>query len=42
MLEKNYNYSLPDIKNIEKVIDDDNLQLNHMVLAKGDGLPEHY
>ncbi len=42
MLEKNYNFSVSDVKNIEKLIDDDNLQLNHMVLPKGEGLPEHY
>ncbi len=42
MLEKTYTYSKEDEKNIEKLIDDDNLQLNHMILPKNTGLPEHY
>lgn len=42
MLEKIYTYSKEDEKNIEKLIDDNNLLLNHMILPKGTGLPEHY
>ncbi|MGI6486174.1 MAG: hypothetical protein GX759_03630 [Thermoanaerobacterales bacterium] len=42
MLEKTYNFTTADEKNIEKIIDDDNLNINHMVLTKGTGLPEHY
>nr|WP_314464163.1 cupin domain-containing protein [uncultured Clostridium sp.] len=42
MLEKNFDFSIQDTKNIEKLVDDDNLQLNHMILPKGDRLPEHY
>lgn len=42
MLEKVYNFSTADTKNIEKVIDDDYSAINHMVLPKGSGLPEHY
>lgn len=42
MIEKIYNYSLKNEKVIEKIISDDNLALNHMILTKGTGLPEHY
>lgn len=42
MIEKNYNYKLINEKTIEKIVDDENLHLNHMILTKGTGLPEHY
>ena len=42
MLEKKYVYSLADDKIIERIVDDENIHLNHMVLVKGTGLPEHY
>lgn len=42
MLEKIYGLSTTNEKNIGKVIDDDHIVINHMVLPKGDGLPEHY
>ena len=42
MLEKIYDFSKEDTKNIEKLIDDDHLLLNHMILPKNTGLPEHY
>jgi quercetin dioxygenase-like cupin family protein len=43
MLEKVYNFSTTeDIKKIEKIIDDEPVMINHMVLPKGTGLPEHY
>ena len=42
MIEKKYNYRLVESKLIEKIIDDENLALNHMVLTKDTGLPEHY
>lgn len=42
MLEKVYLFSTEDTKNIEKLIDDEPLLINHMVLTKGTGLPEHY
>lgn len=42
MHEKIYDFSTSETKNIEKLIDDDHLLLNHMVLPKGEGLPEHY
>ncbi len=42
MLENNFIFTLTENQLIEKLIDDSNLQLNHMVLLKGGGLPEHY
>jgi len=42
MVEKKYEYSITDDKIIEKIVDDENINLNHMVLVKGTGLPEHY
>ena len=42
MLEKVYGFSTSDTKNIERLIDDDHIVINHMVLPKGAGLPEHY
>lgn len=42
MIEKVYKLTTYREKSIKKVIDDDNLGLNHMVLHKGNALPEHY
>jgi len=42
MSEKAYNFKTYDEKVVEKIIDDDNLALNHMILRKGEGLPEHF
>lgn len=42
MIEKVYDYKIVNEKIIEKIVDDSNLVLNHMVLTKGTGLPEHY
>ncbi|MBM7615566.1 cupin domain-containing protein [Alkaliphilus hydrothermalis] len=42
MIEKNYKYQVIDEKIIERLVDDENIHLNHMVLTKGTGLPEHF
>ncbi len=42
MFEKVYEFSKSNIKNIEKLVDDKPLLINHMVLPTGEGLPEHY
>ena len=42
MLEKLYRFATDDEKHIEKIIDDDPVLINHMVLPKGESLPEHY
>lgn len=42
MIEKIYNFNQSNEKMIEKLIDDENLLLNHMTFAKNTGLPEHF
>jgi len=42
MFEKVYEFSKSDIKSIEKLVDDEPLLINHMVLPTGEGLPDHY
>ncbi|WHH61169.1 cupin domain-containing protein [Petroclostridium sp. X23] len=42
MLEKKYEYSITKEKLVERIVDDENIHLNHMVLTKGTSLPEHY
>lgn len=42
MVEKQHKYTISDKKMIERLIEDDNVGINHMVLTKGDALPEHY
>ncbi|GIM30429.1 hypothetical protein CPJCM30710_30950 [Clostridium polyendosporum] len=42
MLEKVYQYKNVNEKLVEKLVDDDNVALNHMTFIKGTGLPEHY
>ena len=41
MIEKNYKYTIADTKTIEKLVADENVNINHMILAKGDALPLH-
>lgn len=42
MIEKLYDFSKKDTKQIEKLVDDESILINHMILPKGEGLPEHY
>ncbi|KUO74687.1 MAG: hypothetical protein APF77_03620 [Clostridia bacterium BRH_c25] len=46
MLEKRYDFTIVEEelneRVIEKIIDDDNVVINHMLLMKDTGLPEHY
>lgn len=42
MINKVYSFKMSDSKLIERVLEDDNVGINHIVLAKGDALPEHY
>jgi quercetin dioxygenase-like cupin family protein len=41
MIEKLYSFSNTDGKTIERLIDDENSAINHMVLNKGEALPIH-
>ncbi|MDR2939510.1 MAG: cupin domain-containing protein [Clostridiales bacterium] len=40
-METKYNFSKSNEKLIEKIIDNDEVMINHMVLNKGDSIPEH-
>ncbi len=42
MIEKTYNFTRTPEKIIERIVDDENVAINHMVLNKGEALPEHY
>ncbi len=42
MIEKKYMYTLSDSKVIERIVSDDNVDINHMILRKTEALPEHY
>lgn len=42
MIEKVYSFKDADEKLIEKIVNDDNIALNHMILTEGTSLPEHY
>ena len=42
MIEKIYTYSTTENKIIEQIIQDDPVQINHMILPKDASLPEHY
>lgn len=42
MLEKSFPFAKDDTKNVEKLIDDDHVLINHMILPQGTGLPEHF
>lgn len=41
MIEKKYFFNKSEEKLIEQIVNDDNVMINHVVLAKGDKLPEH-
>lgn len=41
MIEKLFEYGDGEDKKIEKIINDENLHLNHMIFPKGEGLPQH-
>jgi quercetin dioxygenase-like cupin family protein len=42
MIEQIYNMTYSNDRLIEKVIQDENIHYNHMVLKKDEGLPEHF
>jgi quercetin dioxygenase-like cupin family protein len=41
MIEKLYSFTRTDAKTIEKIIEDDRVAINHMVLRRGEALPRH-
>ncbi|MEA5012236.1 MAG: cupin domain-containing protein [Angelakisella sp.] len=42
MIEQVFQMTPGNERTIEKVIDDENVHFNHMILGKGEGLPEHF
>lgn len=42
MLEKQYTFTKSAKKLVERIIEDEHAGINHMILLKGDALPEHY
>jgi quercetin dioxygenase-like cupin family protein len=42
MVEKPYSFTLTDEKLVERILEDDHVGINHMVLPRGGALPEHY
>ncbi len=42
MVEKTYEFAVTDEKKIERIISDENIDLNHVVLTEGESLPEHF
>lgn len=42
MIEQNFSMTLGNEKNVEKVIQDENIHYIHMVFNKNEGLPEHF
>lgn len=42
MLEEKRSFTIANTKIIEKLIEDENVAINHMILQKDDFLPEHY
>ncbi|MGB9975582.1 cupin domain-containing protein [Thermovenabulum sp.] len=42
MIEKLYEFKIVNDKLIERIVDDDNVAINHMILVKDTGLPEHF
>ncbi len=42
MVEKLYNFTSTDSKVVERIVDDDHVNINHMVLRKEEFLPEHF
>jgi len=41
LIEKDFNFSQGESKLIEKIISDGNVDLNHMIFSKDQGLPVH-
>ncbi|MBP8784060.1 MAG: cupin domain-containing protein [Synergistaceae bacterium] len=41
-MEIRYPFKQTNEKLVEKILDDDAVMINHMILNKGDSLPEHY
>ena len=41
-IEKSYVFKQTEAKTVEKIIEDEHVGVNHMVLRRGEALPEHF
>jgi quercetin dioxygenase-like cupin family protein len=41
-IERRYAFTQTESKIIEKIVEDEHVGINHMVLRKGEALPEHF
>ena len=41
MIERPVSYTVTDEKTIERIIEDENVAINHMILNQGEALPTH-
>lgn len=41
-IERRYAFTQTETKIVEKIIEDEHVGINHMVLRKGEALPEHF
>jgi quercetin dioxygenase-like cupin family protein len=41
MIERRYPFTISDEKHIEKIVDDDPVMINHIILPKGECVPDH-
>ncbi len=42
MIETTYEFKTSDSKLVEKIVNDDNVHINHIILEKGQNMPEHF
>lgn len=42
MVEKKFVFQQVNDRVIERIVGDENVNVNHMILKKGDALPQHY
>jgi len=42
MLEIKYDFKSSDVKLVERIVNDENVHINHIILDKGQNMPEHF
>ena len=41
-IEKTYEFKRSETKLVEKIVNDENVHINHIILENGQSMPEHY
>ena len=41
MIERRYPFTISDANHIERIVDDDPVMINHIILPKGEWVPDH-